>query len=230
MPHRNTIRHFTEGGIYHVYNRGVEKRNIFLDEQDYAVFLHLLKYYLSPINLEDIHPLMEFQNFTIVRPRPLANIEKEVNLLAYCLMPNHFHLILQQISMSGVTKLIRRIATTYSMYFNKRYKRVGYLFQGRYKASLIESDYYLLHLSRYVHQNPLDLPGMTRSNLVSYPYSSYSYLLGNRHASWVKPDFILSFFNRKNMPPSLNKYPSYQEFVEKTEIDSRETLGNLALD
>ena len=94
MPHKNTIRHFIEEGIYHVYNRGVEKRDIFLDEQDYAVFLHLLKYYLSPFDLEDSHPLMKFQNFTVVRPRPLINLEKEIDLLAYCLMPNHFHLII----------------------------------------------------------------------------------------------------------------------------------------
>lgn len=164
MPSRNIVRRFTENGIYHVYNRGVEKRNIFLDEQDYAVFLHLLKYYLSPTDPKNVHPLMKFQNFSIIRPRPLANIEKEVNLIEYCLMPNHFHLVLQQISMDGITKLMRRIATTYAIYFNKRYKRVGYLFQGPYKAILVNNDSYLLHLSRYIHLNPVEL---TRRNLVS---------------------------------------------------------------
>lgn len=212
-----------------MYNRGVEKRDIFMDDQDYAVFLHLLKYYLSPIDPKGIHPLMEFQNFIIVRPRPLANIEKEVNLIEYCLMPNHFHLILQQISVEGVTKLLRRIATTYAMYFNRRYKRVGYLFQGPYKAVLVENDSYLLHLSRYIHLNPIELT-LTRRNLVGYPYSSYPYYLGLKHAGWVKPNLILAYFDRSKLLPFLNKYPSYQEFVENNSTDSKEIIGNLALD
>ena len=227
MPHRNTIRHFTEGGIYHVYNRGVEKRDIFIDEQDYAVFIHLLKYYLSPVDPDERHPIMRFNNFTVVRPRPLANIEKEVNLIAYCLMPNHFHLILNQISKDGVTKLLRRVSTTYAMYFNKRYKRVGYLFQGRYKAILVETDSYLLHLSRYIHLNPSEL---TRTDLVNYPYSSYSYYLGLKHATWIKPKIILDHFDKSGLLLFLSHYPSYQEFVEGYPEDSREIIGNLTLE
>lgn len=227
MPHKHTVRSFIENGIYHVYNRGVEKRDIFLDEQDYAVFLHLLKYYLSPIDEKSHHPLLEFQNFSIVRPRPLANIEKEVDLLSYCLMSNHFHLLLRQISKDGVTKLLRRISTTYSMYFNKRYKRVGYLFQGRYKAAFIDSDNYLLHVSRYIHLNPFEL---TRFDLVSYPYSSYPHFLGVKRAIWLKPDFILRYFDTSKLLPFLEKYPSYKEFVEKYPDDSKGVIGNLAID
>lgn len=227
MPHRNTIRHFTENGIYHIYNRGVEKRDIFLDEQDYAVFLHLLKYYLSPIDPDEVHPLLEFQNFSVVRPRPLANIEKEIELIAFCLMPNHFHLLVKQLTIDGITKLLRRIATTYSMYFNKRYERVGYLFQGKYKAILVETDSYLLHLSRYIHLNPLEL---TRTDLVNYPYSSYKYFLGLAHAVWIKPNTILSYFDRSKMLPFLNHYPFYKEFVENCPDNSKEIIGNLALE
>lgn len=227
MASKNVIRQFTENGIYHVYNRGVEKRDIFLDDQDYAVFLHLLKYYLSPIDPKGEHPLMEFKNFSIVRPRPLANIEKEVNLIEYCLMPNHFHLIIQQISIDGVTKLLRRIATTYAMYFNKRYKRVGYLFQGPYKAVLVETDSYLLHLSRYIHLNPIDL---TRRELVNYPYSSYKYFIGSARAGWVKPRIILDYFDKSKLLPFLKTYPSYMEFVEKYPNDSKEIIGDIALE
>lgn len=227
MASKNVIRQFTENGIYHVYNRGVEKRDIFLDDQDYAVFLHLLKYYLSPIDPKNVHPLMEFQNFSIVRPRPLANIEKEVDLIEYCLMPNHFHLILQQINIDGVTKLLRRIATTYAMYFNKRYKRVGYLFQGPYRAILVENDSYLLHLSRYIHLNPIEL---TRRELVNYPYSSYKYFNGSAKAGWIKPNIILNYFDKSGMFAFLNKYPSYTDFVESFPGDSKEIIGNIALD
>jgi putative transposase len=227
MPQRNTIRWFTEEGIYHIYNRGVEKRDIFLDDQDYAVFLHLLKYYLSPIDPKYIHPLLKFQNFTIVRPRPLANLEKEVDLIIYCLMPNHFHLIIKQHAINGVTNLVRRVSTTYAMYFNKRYKRVGYLFQGRYRAKRVETEEYLLHLSRYVHLNPSELTG---SHPVSYPYSSYKYYLGEKHASWLKTDLILSYFDKNKMQPFLKHYPSYKEFVEGNSGDSKEIVGNLILE
>lgn len=230
MPSRNIIRHFTENGIYHVYNRGVEKRDIFLDEQDYAVFLHLLKYYLSPIDPNKIHPLLEFQKYSLMRPKPLTNIEKEVKLIAFCLMPNHFHLILQQINLYGVTKLLRRISTTYAMYFNKRYNRVGYLFQGPYKAKLVETDSYLLHLSRYIHQNPAELSESIRRNLISYPYSSYKYYLGRAKAGWVRPKIILDYFDKSKLLPFLNKYPSYQEFVEKYQTDPKEIIGSLSLE
>lgn len=227
MPHRNTIRHFTENGIYHVYNRGVEKRDIFMDEQDYAVFLHLLKYYLSPVGANEVHPLLTFQNFAVVRPRPLANIGEEIKLLAFCLMPNHFHLLTKQSAIDGVTKLLRRVATTYSMYFNKRYKRVGYLFQGKYKAALVETDSYLLHLSRYIHLNPLELTG---TDLVNYPYSSYPYFLGLKHAKWLEPEIILSCFDTSKMLTGLRHYPSYKEFVEGDFENSKEIIGNLSLE
>ena len=227
MPQKNTVKTFTENGIYHTYNRGVEKRNIFLDEQDYAVFLHLLKFYLSPTDPKQVHPFIEFQKFKVVRPRPLENLEKEVNLIAFCLMPNHFHLLLKQISIDGMTKLLRRILTTYSMYFNRRYKRVGHLFQGPYKAILVQDDSYLLHLSRYIHLNPSELTGIIP---VNYPYSSYQYYLGQKHATWLKPKIILDYFDRSKLLPFLNKYPSYQNFVEKGIGDSKGIIGDLALE
>lgn len=228
MPRRNTIRKFAEEGIYHIYNRGVEKRNIFMDDQDYAVFLHLLKYYLSPTDPRKVHPLLEFQNFSIIRPRPLTNLEKEIDLLAYCLMPNHFHLILKQHSKDGVTKLISKISTTYAMYFNKRYKRVGYLFQGPYRAAIVESESYLLHLSRYVHLNPQELTGGTP---VNYAYSSYQNYLNLKHTTWVKTELILSYFKKaKNLSSFLNEYDSYQKFVENIPTNSQIVLGNITLE
>ena len=227
MPRRNTIRRFVSEGIYHVYNRGVEKRIVFQDEQDYAVFLHLLKYYLSPIDPNQTHPLLEFQNYSITKPKPMANLEKEVDLVAYCLMPNHFHLLLIQHSEDGVIKLMSKISTTYAMYFNKRYKRVGYLFQGPYKAVSVTEDSYLLHLSRYIHLNPEKLTGGTPFN---YPYSSYKYYLGEKHSTWLKPKLILDYFGKTKLVPILNHYPSYQEFVEKDSDDSKIIIGNLALE
>lgn len=227
MPHKHIVKAYVENGHYHVYNRGVEKRNIFSDKQDYTVFLHLLKYYLSPKRKDEIHPLTEHPNVTLVRPRPLANLHQEVDLLVYCLMPNHFHLLIKQTTKDGMPKLIRRLITTYVMYFNRRHKRVGPLFQSNYKAALIDKDPYLLHVSRYIHLNPAEL---TKSDLVNYPYSSYIYYLGYKQAPWIKPNFLLSYFDSSRNQPDLNLYLSYQEFVEINKEDPKETVSHFAID
>jgi putative transposase len=225
MPAKNVIKQFVENGYYHVYNRGVEKRDIFQSNLDYRVFLHLLKFYLSP-QIDDDHPLTSLTGFIPVRLRPLQPLETEVELLAYCLMPNHFHLLLKQSTATGITKLLRRLSTTYSMYFNRKNNRVGHLFQGVYKAAFVDREAYLLHLSRYIHLNPSDLTGM---NPVNYPYSSYQYYLGQKSAQWIKPQFILNYFqtNQLLLPKNIN---SYQRFVEDYLETSKEDLGTLTLD
>lgn len=207
MPAKNSVKQFIENGYYHIYNRGVEKRNIFLDEQDNAVFLSYLKKYLDPHLGSD--------------PKSFA---KEVDLLAFCLMPNHFHLLAKQITLSGITKLMRAICTKYVMYFNRKYNRVGTLFQGKYKAVTINEDIYLLHLSRYIHLNPF--PG---SDPKSYQFSSYFYYLGEKSADWIKPSEILGFF-RTAKKTSLKDCLSYQSFVEDYIKNSEEILGELTLE
>ncbi len=207
MPAKNSVKQFIENGYYHLYNRGVEKRDIFLDEQDYAVFLSCLKQYLDPRQGSD--------------PKSLA---KEVDLLTFCLMPNHFHLLAKQITKNGITKLIRAVCTKYVMYFNKKYERVGTLFQGKYRAAMVDADPYLLHLSRYIHLNPY--PG---SDPKLYAYSSFSYYLGDRDAPWVKPQEILAFFKSAKRIGAKD-YLSYQSFVEDYPEDSTEILENLTLE
>lgn len=221
MPAKNRVKFFAEDSFYHAYNRGVEKRNIFLDDSDYAVFLHLLKIYLSPANT----PQLTRSN--LVRPRPIQDVADEIKLIAFCLMPNHFHLLLKQRSREGMTRLVRKVSTTYAMYFNERYKRVGSLFQGTYRAVLVNSENYLLHLSRYIHLNSLELTG---SNPVSYPYSSYPYYLGKKHAAWVDPKPILSYFHAAAKNKALEGVSSYQDFVEAYQEDPAEVLGSLTLD
>lgn len=205
MPAKNSVKIFIENGYYHIYNRGVEKRNIFLDDQDYSVFLSYLKKYLDPSLGSD--------------PKSLA---QEVDLLAFCLMPNHFHLLVKQISKDGVTKLIRAVCTKYVMYFNAKYKRVGTLFQGKYKAALILDDSYLIHLSRYIHLNP-------GSDPKSYTYSSYKHYLNKVKMGWVKPYEILTFF-RSAQNTSLKDCLSYESFVEEYKHDSSGVLSNLTLE
>ncbi len=142
MPSKNTVKTYLENGYYHIYNRGVEKRRIFEDSQDYQRFLYYLKLYLIPSDI--LHKEKPLLRPHLVR----ANLAEEVELLAYCLMPNHFHLLVHQKTKDATTKLMRQVLTSYSMYFNKRYERLGSLFEGIFKACLVENDEYLLHLSR----------------------------------------------------------------------------------
>lgn len=202
MPRKNSLKTYVENGYYHIYNRGVEKRKIFVDNRDYKVFLYFLKKYLQSINPNDLDPF-----------KKQKNLADEIILLVYCLMPNHFHLLVKQKSKDGITKLMKRISTNYAMYFNKRYERVGPLFQGVYKAVLIETDEQLLHTSRYIHINPSEFKSISLKKLDDYLYSSYGDYLGGRRTEWLHTEEILPFFKTKKRT-GLVDFFSYQAFVE----------------
>lgn len=224
MPSRNRTKIYIENGYYHAFNRGVEKRNIFLDDQDYRVFLSFLKVYLSPPEQHFIHPLLGVTGSDPVRPRILGSYFGKVTLLAYCLMPNHFHLLLQQIPKNGMTEFIRALCTSYSMYFNKKYERVGTLFQGTYKAVSVDGDENLLRLSRYIHANPLEVTGSDPVKTREYPYSSFPHYLDKKLAVWVHPEYILTYF-RSAQRTTLRGSMSYINFVEDFVQDKAPTLG-----
>lgn len=195
MPSRNTVREYEIGGYYHVYNRGVEKRIIFLDDQDYTVFIGLIKKYLAG------------EEVARKNRHPYSRLDKEVQLLAYCLMPNHFHLLLYQTSEDGITRFMRRLATGYVMYFNNRYRRVGGLFQGKFKTARINSDSYLQHISRYIHLNPRDYQ--------TWPYSSLTYYRGDKETpAWLNTANILEIFN--------DRPQEYMSFVDQYQDSMRE--------
>ena len=197
MPAKNIIKEFVPESYYHIYNRGVAKQKIFLDDQDYKVFLGYLKLYLSkPDDSDKLAP-----------SRQLKNYWQEAKLLAYCLLPNHFHLFVYQKENNTITDLMRSIGTKYSMYFNKKYQRVGPVFQSRYKAVLVTGENQFIYLSKYIHRNPLP----TRTDLAGYKYSSYQNYLGQFNQTWVDKSEILSYFSK------LNPRESYQKFVEETD-------------
>lgn len=183
MPAKNVIKVYDENGYYHIYNRGVEKRDIFLDSQDYLVFLSYLKSYLALNIGQKIPP-----------SRKLKNYSDCVDLLAFCLMPNHFHLLIRQYRQTGIVDFMRSLMTRYSIFFNSKYDRVGGLFQGAYKAVSVVSNEQLVYLSRYIHRNPFpsrcDLEG-----LVNYPYSSLPNYLAKYRQSWVKHEEISQLFS-----------------------------------
>ena len=135
MPARNAIKIYVTEGVYHAYNRGVEKRRIFLDEQDYEFFRWLLK------------------RSTLRMCRRYGPGAIQVRL--YCLMPNHFHILLQQGHEKAIEGFMRSLISTYVAYFNQKYDRVGSLFQGPYKAILIKTDDQLQAAKAYIRENPV---------------------------------------------------------------------------
>lgn len=216
MPAKNAIKVYVKDGFYHLYNRGVEKRPIFLEERDYKTFLYYLKNYLSPPCPNQKHPTRR------------SDLHEQIQLIAYCLMPNHFHFLVKQLTERAIIKFMRCLSNSYVRYFNEYHERTGPLFQGRYRAVLIETEPHLLHLTRYIHINPNDL-GPNRSDLQEYSYSSYADYLGKRKTRWVHPEKILAFFKTAQRT-SLKDILSYQSFIEDYLEDSKEVLGDLTLE
>lgn len=198
---------------YHVYNRGVEKRTIFQDEQDHGVCLAYLKEYLCPKDekelnkrLSDVKLSYKDKNKTRKSLR-LNNYSDQITLLAYCLMPNHFHFFIKQNENGNIDQFMRSFCTRYAMYFNHKYKRVGPLFQGRYQAIHVTGDAQFLELSRYIHQQALAVQGPSLQ--IKHP-SSYPEYIGVKTTSWVHPEQVLEFF------PKTNSAFSYESFVKDT--------------
>lgn len=225
MPAKNETKEYVAGGYYHIYNRGVEKRIIFLDEQDYAVFLSYLKTYLLPkderklreqLTSKDLSPKQRDQ---LLKQLRMNNFYESMKLIAYCLMPNHFHLFIQQTEATAIDQFMNSLATRYVMYFNRKYDRVGPLFQGIYKAVRVVTESQFLHLSRYIHRQALDLQGHPLRE--KYP-NSYPEYVGKRATEWIRPDEIVSFFSDKY--PSL----SYEAFVKQE--DEFDILKGLTLE
>ena len=213
MPSKNSIKEYVENAYYHVYNRGGAKQNIFLDDQDHKTFLSYLKIYLTKPD----------EKQTVFPSRKLKNYFQELNLLSYCLMPNHFHLFVFQKDPNTMPSFLQSIITKYSMYFNKKYKRVGPVFQGRYKAVMVENENQFIYLSKYIHRNPLDII-TSGSDLEVYRYSSYLNYLGLINQLWLDPSDILSYFSKTN--PKM----SYRNFVEETDERDLLTIKNIVLD
>lgn len=219
MPAKNRYKIFVDHTYYHIYNRGVERRKIFLDKKDYVAFLGCFKLYLTPPKPLDRRFSITLQGPTLsdtgkvvyAPSRQPSNHAKTIELVAYCLMPNHFHLMLRSIERDSMTRFMRSLSTRYSMYFNKKYERVGPLFQGIYKAVMIEQENQFLWVTKYIHRNPLSLSLYKDDpcKLMEYPYSSYKNYLGQIHQTWVHPENILTYFSE------TNPRNSYQNFVEE---------------
>lgn len=194
--------------IYHIYNRGVEKRDIFLGRPDKFRFISDLVEFNDEAFVSSYYrQRRRLQPNEIVSRQVRRERKPLVEILAFCLMPNHYHLLLRQKKENGITNFMRKIGVGYAMYFNQKYKRSGTLFQGRFKAALVNKESYFLYLFYYIHFNPLDLfDSLWRENklkdidkaiqfLESYRWSSFLDYIGQKNFSSVtQRDFLLSFY------------------------------------
>jgi putative transposase len=144
MPRRARI--LVDGGYYHILSRGNDKRKLFRYKQDYYIFLKVIKTYLNKF---------------------------KIDLLNYCLMPNHIHLLIQAQEARDLPKFMQAVLQVYASYFRKKYQSTGFVFQNRYKSLLIDKDTYLMECGRYIERNPLR--AKITDNLLEYPFSSFSF-------------------------------------------------------
>lgn len=212
---------FVENTFYHAYNRGSNKQTIFHDEHDYRTFLYLFKRYLEPGFME--------RKFT---PRGEAyftephHLYKEIDLVAFCLMPNHFHLLVFQKTERGMPKLLSCLSSNYATYYNQKYGREGSPFQDTYKAVMVRSEEQLLHLSRYIHLNPVEVAG--REGLKNYQPSSYVSYMDAPTPTWLKPESVLVRFGEKLS--YLDFVESYLKLNEHEKEKEREEIADLMID
>jgi putative transposase len=166
---------FVNGQVYHIFNRSVDLKSVFIDKRDCERVIRLLDFYQvgsPPIRYSKfVKATGELKKYFA---ESLEKMQKVVDLICFCLMPNHFHLLLRQKEDEGIFRFVRNFQIGYSKYFNEKRKRSGALFQGQFKAVRIENDEQLVHVSRYIHLNPYSSYVVKDlSDLEEYPWSSY---------------------------------------------------------
>ena len=196
------------GEHYHIFNRAVNKQVIFHEIGDYARFLFLILYFQSPINFPQIGRLVKqfvkSSAFDIMNEDEIIK-KRRVELVAFCIMPNHFHLIIKESDEGGITSYMQRVLTSYSKYYNTKYEKSGHVFQGPYQAVHISNNRQLLHLSAYIHRNPREISKWFNKE-DQYQWSSYQdFIVENRWGNLLVPDIIAGQFK--------NKY-QYRNFVK----------------
>ncbi|MBI3261279.1 transposase [Candidatus Berkelbacteria bacterium] len=196
MPRRREVLATNE--IYHVFNRGVEKRTIFENRQEYLRFLLLLQFY-QRIHRHQFSRLTHRARLDVIHKQ--EGIPR-VEIICYCLMPNHFHLLIKQLTDNGVSHFLKTVSDGYAKYFNKVHQRVGPLFQGKFKAVRIEDGSQLLHVSRYIHLNPF-VSSLTKTP-GEYPWSSYREYVGD----------MVGFCSKGIVLDQFKSISKYRQFVE----------------
>lgn len=220
MPSRNRLKIYLPDTFYHCYNRGVAKQPIVRDDQDMTILLRYLGDYLEEKDTQRLISIItepgheEYEREHARNLLRLNNFYSSVHVHAFCIMPNHFHFLLEQTSIDAMDSFMNSLWTRYTKYFNKKYERVGPLFQGVYKAVQIETDQQLLYLSRYIHRNPIahkqfSNPQRIYETLVSYPGSSYGTYCKETRFSWIHTDMVMGLLDTAGDGKTV-----YEDFVQ----------------
>lgn len=209
--------------FYHLYNRGTDKRMIFMDRSDYERFIELLFLSNSSLAIDIRHIRKSYESiYDFKRGDPLVHIG------AYCLMPNHFHILVTPAIEQGIQTFMQKVSTGYSMYFNKKFERTGALFESRFKARHANSDEYLKYLFSYIHLNPVKLiqsdwkeVGIrdvenARKYLDMYTYSSMLDYVENREESKIldKDKFPEYFKTKQEIDRELLEWLNFGKIIE----------------
>lgn len=198
MPSR--ITPLVTSHVYHVYNRGVARQPTFFSKRDYERIMLTFRYYRL---YKPPRKLSYFLELPAPEREPwLLHQEKEltklVEIVCFVLMPNHFHMLLRQLVDSGITTCLRNSLNSYTKFINTKYQRPGPLFQGEFKAIRMETDEQLLHVSRYIHLNPLVSSVVREDKLRTYPWSSLPVYLGSATSPYLSPTIVLNQFSPNN--------------------------------
>ena len=183
MPSRTVP--FVNGEYYHIFNRGVAKMPIFINALDYKRFTKTILYY----QIDGHKP--KLSRFLLMKT-PLKENNKIVEIISYCLMPNHFHFLLRQSKEGGITEFISKLSNSYTKYLNTKHNRVGPILQGEFKSVHIDSNEQLIHISRYIHLNPL--VGYITIHIETYTWSSYPEYIGIDDTRVCLKEIILDQF------------------------------------
>ena len=221
MPRRKI--EIVNGEYYHIYNRGVDKREIFQEEKDYFKFLRNLKDFNNKSYYEERIQEIESKKFKKKNKKERGSFlfgkDKTVSVVAYTLLPNHYHLILKQLTDNGIQDFMHKMGTSFTNFFNKKYDRSGYLFQGPYKAIHVDDNNYLLWLSGYINGN-VEIHGIEKAE--NYKWSSFNNLIEKGNNEILDDtDIILSQFKNSQ---------EYKNFVDEIIKESRKRKNMIKKD
>ncbi len=196
---------FANDEAYHIFNRGVEKRPTFTDKRELGRGIKTIDFYRFanlPLKLSKFLVLPESEKTKFIQ-KVHGEYQKLVQIICYCLMPNHFHFLVKQTKTNGVSAFAANFTNSYTKYFNTKHERVGPLFQGLFKAVRIESDEQLMHVSRYIHLNPVSSFLIRPDQLKNYQWSSYPEYLDLSSERIADKEIVLDLF------PSKEKYKQF---------------------
>lgn len=232
---------FAENEYYHILNRGVDKRQIFQDDEDRYRFLHgIYEFNDSAITapfIKRIGKHISEASYKSIREAFSKDKKRDklVEVCCFCLMPNHFHLILKQLKDGGISKFMHKLGTGFTNYFNGKNERNGSLFQGRFKAVHIETDAQMMHLSRYIHVlNPGELvepqiregivndPAKLKDFLKNYKWSSYLDFIGQEnYSSLINKEAVAGYFKTEK---------EYEKFAMSWKMDNLEKISHIIIE